>query len=69
VVQVLNPDRIVVGGGLVKMGTLLMDPCLEALNKNIHHVLVGTADIVFSELGEDAGLLGAAALVSERSKF
>jgi glucokinase len=66
VVEVLNPDRIVLGGGLVKIGPLLMEPCMKALHENIHEVLVGSAEIVFAELGEDAGLIGAAALVGER---
>ena len=68
VVQVLNPDRIVIGGGLVKIGPPLMEPCFQALNENIHPVLVGSAEIVYSELWEEAGLVGAAALVWERVK-
>jgi len=66
VVQVLNPDRIVIGGGLVKIGPPLMDPCLRALNENIHPVLVDSAEIVLSKMDEDAGLIGAAALARQR---
>jgi glucokinase len=66
VVQVLNPDRIVIGGGLARIGSLLMDPCLRALDENIHPVLIDSAEIVFSTLWEDAAMLGAGALVWER---
>jgi glucokinase len=66
VVQVINPDRIVVGGGLAKIGPLLLDPCIAALNANIHPVLVGSAEIVCSELWNDAGLVGAADLAWAR---
>jgi glucokinase len=65
IVQVLNPDRIVVGGGLIRAGALVMDPALQALNENIHPVLIGSAEIVYSELWEDAGMIGAGALVWE----
>jgi glucokinase len=65
VVQVLNPDTIVIGGGLVHIGPLIMEPCLEALNVNIHPVLVDTARIVLSELWNDAGVVGAGALFVE----
>ena len=64
-VQVLNPDTIVIGGGLVHIGPLLMDPCLKALNENIHPVLVNTSRIVLSELWNDAGVVGAGALFME----
>jgi glucokinase len=67
VVQVLNPDRIVIGGGLARIGPLLMEPCFQALNENVHPVLIGSADIVYSELWEEAGMIGAGALVWERT--
>jgi glucokinase len=63
VVQIINPDRIVIGGGLAHIGTLLLDPCRRALDENIHPVLVGSAQVVLSELWDDAGMLGAGLLV------
>jgi len=65
VVQVLNPDTIVIGGGLAHIGPLLLEPCVQALNENIHPVLVNTVRIVFSELWNDAGVIGAGALIWE----
>ncbi len=65
IVQIINPDRIVIGGGLIRIGAPLLDPCMKALNENIHPVLVDSAQIVFSQLGDDAGVLGAGALVWE----
>jgi predicted NBD/HSP70 family sugar kinase len=43
----------------------MMEPALQALNENIHPVLVDSAEIVSSALGDDAGMMGAAALVWE----
>jgi glucokinase len=63
IVQVINPDTIVIGGGLARIGPPLLNPCIRSLNDNIHPVLVNSARIVLSELWEDAGLLGAAELM------
>ncbi len=60
VVQVLNPDRIVLGGGLLSARDLFMGACMRGLNENIHPVLRGSAEIVFNTLGEDSGIMGAA---------
>ncbi len=65
VVQMFNPDCIVIGGGLSHIEKWLMQPCFQALNDNIHPVLVNSARLVRSTLGEEAGMLGAAALVWE----
>ena len=66
VIQVLNPDRLVIGGGLARLGPLLLDPCLETLREYIHPILLEATRIVPSELWEDAGLIGAAALAWEQ---
>ncbi len=63
IVQVLNPDRIVLGGGLTNVGDLIMEPCMRGLNENIHPVLRGSTQIVPWQLGEDGGIMGAADLV------
>jgi glucokinase len=65
IVQVINPDTIVIGGGLVHIGPLLLEPCIKSLNENIHPVLVDSARIVMSELWNDAGVIGAGALIGE----
>jgi glucokinase len=65
VVQVLNPDCIVLGGGLAHVGPLLMDPCLATLRDYVHPVMLQATRIVFAQLAEDAGMIGAAALARE----
>lgn len=67
VVQMFNPDRIVIGGGLAHVEHWLMEPGFAALRENIHPVLHNSAEIVYSQLWEDAGMIGAAALVWERT--
>jgi glucokinase len=64
VVQVLNPDTIVIGGGLTHIGPLLLDPCFQALKENIHPVLADSARVLLCELWNDAGVIG-----DRREKF
>jgi glucokinase len=65
IVQVLNPEVIVIGGGLARIGSMLMEPCLQALRENVHPVIAESARIVYSQLWDDAGLIGAGALLWE----
>jgi pyruvate formate lyase activating enzyme len=63
VVQVLNPEVIVIGGGLTNMGSLLLDPCLESLRQNIHPVLWGAGRIVLGQFQQNVSVIGGAAAV------
>lgn len=56
-------DLVVIGGGVAKSGALLFDPLREALS--VHAGLDFLADlrVVPAQLGADAGLVGAAALL------
>lgn len=65
IIEALNPELIVIGGGLSRIGPLLLDPCFAAMNENIHPVLRGVTRIALSQLGDEAGLIGAAALTWE----
>lgn len=66
VVQLLNPEVIVLGGGLTRIGAMLLDPCARSLRENVHSVLADSCRLAPSQLGGDAGMVGAAALVWER---
>lgn len=60
---VLDPEIFVVGGGVIAAGDLLLDPAREALSTHLsakgHRA---TAPIVAAAMGNDAGMVGAAAL-------
>jgi glucokinase len=60
---VLDPEVFVVGGGVVAAGDLLLDPAREALASHLsargHRP---TVPIVAAAMGNDAGMVGAAAL-------
>ncbi len=64
-VNVLNPDAVTLSGGLLAMGEMLLGPMREAMYSLAYGPAAGTG-IRLSELGDDSGLLGAAAVAFER---
>jgi glucokinase len=67
IVEILNPEVIVIGGGLGRIAPSLLAPCFDALDANLQPFMRGATRVVPSELWDDAGLIGAAALVWESS--
>jgi glucokinase len=59
-VNLLNPQMIVIGGGLTKMGERLFDPVRRAIRRRAFPTAAATVQIHPSQLGDDVGLLGAA---------
>jgi len=62
-VQVLSPELIIIGGGLTRMGPLLLDPALAAMREHTQPELLDFVRVVPWQLGDDLGILGAAARV------
>ena len=63
VAAVCDLDLVVIGGGVAKSGALLFDPVREALGTYAQLDFIRGIRVVPAELGGDAGLVGAAALV------
>jgi glucokinase len=61
--NLLNPERIVIGGGLAQSGSLLFGPLQRAFKKKAFPIAARSARVVKARLGVDAGLVGAAALI------
>jgi glucokinase len=60
--NILDPERIVISGGLVELGDTLLTPVREAFGRRIEGVEYRPRiDIVPAALGEHAGVIGAAA--------
>ena len=51
---------IIVGGGLSKLGDLLLEPTREIVQERAFQLPARAVRIVPSQLGDDAGVLGAA---------
>lgn len=60
IVSLLNPEVVVVGGGLAGAGELILRPLRRAVRKWGQPLASRQVRIVRSRLGEDAGILGAA---------
>jgi len=64
-VNVLNPDVVTLSGGLLSMGEMLTGPMRESMYSLAYGPASGTL-VKESTLGEDSGLVGAAAVAFER---
>lgn len=66
VVNIFNPQRVVIGGGITNFGDLLFDPVRRIALERAMQPLASVVDIVPAELGAQVGVLGAAAVALER---
>jgi glucokinase len=66
VVMLLNPARIVIGGGLSKAGDALFEPLRRELRRQITSWSQARLDVVPAALGDDSVLYGALALAHSR---
>jgi glucokinase len=64
----LNPDRIVIGGGVAKAGRLLFDPIKRTIRERVSAVYYDQLEVVPAELGNDAGIIGSAALAIDAAE-
>ena len=60
-VTLINPEMIIIGGSVARIGNLLLDPVRQMVRDKTFALMVRDLKIVQARLGEDAGLLGAAA--------
>lgn len=64
-VSALNPEIIVLGGGLMQAPDLFFEPIQRAMREWAQPVAAQQVRVELTQLGEDAGLLGAARLALE----
>jgi len=68
IVHLLAPDRIILGGGLVEaMEELIVGTVKRTARKHVMHAYRDRFDVVAAKLGDDAGVLGAAAWAKHRA--
>ena len=63
VVNLLNPEKIVIGGGVADAGDFLFNPIKEALSKRAMPIQGAAVQVVHAELGNTAGVIGASLLL------
>ena len=67
-IMLLNPARIVIGGGIAKAGDRLFVPLREELRRQITEWSRARIDVVPASLGDDSVLYGALVLASVKHK-
>lgn len=63
VVNLLNPERIIVGGGVADAGDILLTPLKETIKKRAMKIAGETVQVVPAQLGNTAGVIGASLLI------
>ncbi|MDQ6662098.1 MAG: ROK family protein [Chloroflexota bacterium] len=63
IIHIFNPDTIVLGGGVTQLGPTLMEPALRVVQERAMKVPREAVRIVLAQLGINAGLVGAGALI------
>jgi N-acetylglucosamine repressor len=64
-IHLLNPDRIILGGGVMQSAPYLLPPLREEIEERALTNEASRTEIIISELGERATALGAVALLLE----
>jgi glucokinase len=67
-VNIFNPEMIIVGGGMGKMGEMLLKPARKVVAERAFKFPAGVVRIVSSELGDNAGVFGAVAFVVDSDR-
>lgn len=62
-VNLLNPEKIIIGGGVADAGELLLAPIRETLMKRAMPISAAAVEIVPAKLGNTAGVIGASLLI------
>ncbi|MGM9926250.1 MAG: ROK family glucokinase [Bacillus sp. (in: firmicutes)] len=66
VANVLNPEKIVIGGGVSKAGDVLVEQVIAYFNNFAFFRVRESTEISIATLGNDAGIIGAAWLVKQK---
>ena len=67
-VNIFNPEMIIVGGGVAQMGDLLLEPARQVVRERAFRLLAQAVRIVPAQLGDNAGVLGAAIFARQQKQ-
>lgn len=67
-VNIFNPELIVIGGGLSNIGDMLLEPAYEVAGERAFKESYRTVRFALAKLGRDSGVLGAAAFALQEMK-
>ncbi len=67
-VNLLNPEMVALGGGVMKAGDFILKPAQDEFRKRGFKFLIDRTEIVMAKLGNEAGRIGAAGIVFSEIK-
>ena len=68
-VNIINPQMIIIGGGVSSMGAMLLGPARKSMKAHAFKLPANTVRIVRPALGTDAGLTGAAEYARQKGRI
>lgn len=68
-INIFSPERIVIGGGVAESGAFYLEKIREVVKENVIMDCAMNTEIVAAELGNRAGLIGAASLFLDDGIF
>ena len=68
VAALINPEAFVIGGGLAQAGEVLLGPAIQVLEQHAFMFPDARRRVRRAELGDDAGVIGAASLILGRGQ-
>lgn len=66
IVTAINPRRVVIGGGVAAAGEVILDPIRRTVQTRVCLTDMKHVQVVLAELGNNAGLIGAAVWASQQ---
>ncbi|MBA7660743.1 Glucokinase [subsurface metagenome] len=66
-VNIFNPEMIIIGGGMAQMGDLLLDTARQVVKERAFPLSSQAVRIVTAQLGDNAGVLGAAVFARQQN--
>jgi len=67
-VNVLDPDKVIIGGGVARAGELILGPCREVVPQIALATAAKSVPVVPAQLGNSAAALGAAGLARAKEQ-
>lgn len=67
VINLLNVDMVVMGGGVMEAGDLILKPTIKETRRRAFPPSFNSCDIVIARLGPSAGMIGAALLARDQA--
>lgn len=65
VINLLNPEKIIIGGGVAGAGDILFNPIRKVVKERAMTVAGSAVEIVPAQLGNNAGVIGASLLLED----